>query len=158
MNKTTVTATAAVTSVQPHSSSVPDTNKVGEEGEEQLLQRKIALATEGFATIKYPEKVLRDRNRLSQENALTIAEYIISMKREANPRLSYIRDTIQFLSELSKSAGIEKPFKDMTREDILSYLDEYRKFDLLFLKWVTNKRDRCYMRCLETYPHVRMKY
>src|SRR5919199_775633 len=160
-----------------------------------------------------------------------IAEYIISMKREVNPRLSYIRYTIQFLSELSKSAGIEKPFKDMTREDLLSYLDRYRKFenedplhkwigsynikrvtlvrffkwlyytnvdspekrnelsaaerkpdcimgipklkrkeiscynpsdlwtqedDLLFLKWVTNKRDRCYhtmSRDLSARPH-----
>jgi hypothetical protein len=68
----------------------------------------VTLATEGFATIKYPEKVLQDRNRLSQENGLTIAEYIISMKREVNPRPSYIKYTIQFLSELSKSAGIEK--------------------------------------------------
>jgi hypothetical protein len=127
----TVTATiAAVTSVQLQSSSIPDTNKEKEEEkQEQFLQRKITLATEGFATIKYSEKVLRDRNRLSQENALTVAEYIISMKREVNPRLSYIRYTIQFLSELSKSAGIEKPFKDMAREDILSYLDRYRKFE-----------------------------
>jgi hypothetical protein len=31
--------------------------------------------------------VLRDRSRLSRENALTIAEYIIAMKREINPRL-----------------------------------------------------------------------
>jgi hypothetical protein len=76
MKKNIVTSTAAVTSVQP-GSSIHDTNK-----EEQLLQRKIILATEGFATIKYPEKVLQDRNRLSQENALIIAEYIISMKRE----------------------------------------------------------------------------
>ena len=51
------------------------------------------------------------------------------MKREVNPRLSYIRYTIQFLSELSKSVGIQKPFKDMIREDILSYLDRYRKFE-----------------------------
>ncbi|MFL6401133.1 MAG: hypothetical protein ACJ72J_16350, partial [Nitrososphaeraceae archaeon] len=223
----TVTATAAVTSVQPRSTSIPDTDKE----EERLLQRKITLATEGFATIKYPEKVLCDGNRLSKENALTIAEYIISMKREVNPSLSYIRYKIQFLSELSKSAGIEKPFKDMTREDILSYLDGYRKYenedplhkwigsynikrvtlmrffkwlyytnvdspekrnelsaaerkpdcimgipqlkrketscykpsdlwtqedDLLFLKWVTNKRDRCYhamSRDLSARPH-----
>ena len=70
--KTTVTATAAVTSVQPQSSSIPDANKE-EEKQEQLLQLKITLITEGFPTIKYPEKILQDRNRLSQENALTIA-------------------------------------------------------------------------------------
>ena len=77
MKKNTIAETAAVTSVQPQS-SVSDTNKEKEEEkQEQLLQRKIALATEGFAAIKYPEKALQDRNRLSQENALTIAEYII---------------------------------------------------------------------------------
>jgi hypothetical protein len=45
------------------------------------LDRKIALATEGFATAKFCEFVLRDRNRLSKENALTISEYIVAMKR-----------------------------------------------------------------------------
>ena len=60
------------------------------------------------------------------------------MKREVNPSLSYIKYTIQFLSEFSRSAGMEKPFKDMTREDLLLYLDRYRKFeneDLLH-KWM----------------------
>jgi uncharacterized protein YihD (DUF1040 family) len=153
------------------------------------------------------------------------------MKREVNPRLSYIRYTIQFLSKLSKSSGIKKKFEDMTRDDILCYLDKCRKSededplhrwigsydvkrailtrffkwlhysdvdnphkrnelsaserkpecimgiaklkrkevscykpsdlwtqedDLLFLKWVTNKRDRCYhamARDLSARPH-----
>jgi hypothetical protein len=46
------------------------------------------------------------------------------MKREINPRLSYKRYTIQFLSELSKVVGIEKKFIDMTSDDILCYLDK----------------------------------
>ena len=50
--------------------------------DEPLLQRKIALATEGLAT-KSSELILRDRNRLSKENALTVCNYIIAMKREA---------------------------------------------------------------------------
>jgi uncharacterized protein YihD (DUF1040 family) len=91
------------------------------------IERKITLATEGFTTIKFCELTLRDRSRLSKENALTISEYIIAMKREVNPRLSYIRYTIQFLSELSKYIGIEKRFEDMTRDDILLYLDSCRK-------------------------------
>jgi hypothetical protein len=84
--------------------------------EAALLERKIALATEGFTT-KFCELVLKDRNRMSQENALVLAEYIIAMKREVNPRLSYIRYTIQFLSELSKAIDKNKPFKDMTDID-----------------------------------------
>jgi hypothetical protein len=93
-----------------------------------LLTKKIVLATEVFTTSKYCELVLRDRNRLSKENALVICDYIIAMKREINPRLATIRTTIQFLSELSKSVGIEKRFEDMTREDdVLSHLDSCRK-------------------------------
>src|SRR6266567_4033525 len=78
------------------------------------IQRKITLATEGFTTSKFCELVLRDRSRLSRENALTISEYIIAMKKEINPRLNSIRTGIQFLSELSKTVGIEKRFQDMT--------------------------------------------
>jgi hypothetical protein len=70
------------------------------------LERKITLATEGFTSDRFCEHILRDRTRTSKENALTICEYIISMKREVNPRLSHKRNTIQFLSELSKSVGI----------------------------------------------------
>jgi hypothetical protein len=197
--------------------------------EEQLLERKISLATEGFTT-KYCESTLKDRSKLSKENALVVTEYIIAMKREVNSRYNTIRTTIEFLSLLSRSTGL-KHFRDMTREDILSYLDQSRKpenedplhkwiggyntkrvvlfrffkwlhypdignpekrnelsssekkpnciidipqlkrketscykpsdlwtqeDDLLFLKWVTNKRDRCYhmmARDLSARPH-----
>jgi len=71
----------------------------------------IILATEGFITM-FSESTLRDRSRLSKENALVVAEYIISMKREVNPRLGYIQYTIQFLSELSRAIGIPKKFID----------------------------------------------
>jgi hypothetical protein len=92
-----------------------------------LLERKITLATEGFTSTKFCELVLRDRDRLSKENELTICEYIIAMKREVNPRPSHKRNTIQFLSELSKAVGNEKRFIDMTQEDLLCYLDKCRK-------------------------------
>jgi integrase len=196
-----------------------------------LLERKISLATEGFTTHKFCELILRDRSRLSEENALTICDYIIAMKREVNPRLSYKKYTIQFLSELSRAVGLGKKFIDMIRDDVLSYLDKCRKTenedplhkwvgsynirlvilsrffkwlhypgvedpkrrnelsalerkpdcimgikqlkrkeiscykpsdlwtqedDLVFLKWVTNKRDRCYhtmARDLSARPH-----
>lgn len=202
--------------------------------EDLEIQRKITLAIEGFTTNRFCELILKDRSRISKENVLTVCSYIIAMKREVNPRLSYIKYTIQFLSELSKAVGIEKQFKDMTRDDVLLYLDSCRKpenedplhkwigsynvkrmtlvrffkwlyyypknidisperrselsaqegkpdcimgipqlkrkeiscykpsdlwsqeDDLLFLKWVTNKRDRCYhtmARDLSARPH-----
>jgi hypothetical protein len=45
--KPAVASTAAITSVQPQSSSIPAINVEDEKGE-QLLQRKIILTTEGF--------------------------------------------------------------------------------------------------------------
>jgi uncharacterized protein YihD (DUF1040 family) len=92
-----------------------------------ILDRKIVLVTEGFTTNRFCEMVLKDRSRLSEENALTICDYIIAMNREINPRLSYKRYIIEFLSELSRAVGIEKKFIDMTRDDILCYLDKCRK-------------------------------
>jgi hypothetical protein len=63
------------------------------------LNRKITLVTEGFSTTnKYCELILRDRNRLSKENALTVCDYMLAMKREINPRLTTMSNTIQFLS------------------------------------------------------------
>ena len=61
-----------------------------------LLERKISIATED-STDKFCKLVLKDRSRLSKENSLTVCEYVIAMKREINPRLSYKRYTIQFL-------------------------------------------------------------
>jgi hypothetical protein len=198
--------------------------------DDERLETRITLATKGF-TRKFCELLLKDRNRLSRENAMTVSEYVIAMKREINPRYNYVRYTIQYLSELSRTVGISKKFIDMTRDDILTYLDKNRKpededplhkwigsynircvalarffkwlyypdinsskrrnelssqenkpecimgipqlrrkeiscykpsdlwtqeDDLLFLKWVTNKRDRCYhimARDLSARPH-----
>jgi integrase len=91
------------------------------------LDRKVTLATECFTTAKASELILKDRTRLSEENALTVCNYIIAFKHEVNPRPSYIKYTIQFLSELSKAVGVEKRFEDFTKDDILLYLDSYRK-------------------------------
>src|SRR6516225_9079020 len=81
--------------------------------ENELLEKKINMATEGFARTKFCELVLKDRNRLSRENALTVSDYIIAMKREVNPRLSYRKSTIQIIAELSKTIGIAKKFVDV---------------------------------------------
>jgi len=55
---------------------------------DDLLELKISMASEGFGTTKFCELILKDRNRLSKENALTVSDYIIAMKREVNPRLN----------------------------------------------------------------------
>jgi integrase/recombinase XerD len=205
--------------------------QISSKNDKELLGKKINTAVEGFGTNRFCELILKDRNRLSKENALTVSDYIIAMKREVNPRPNYKKSTIQIIAELSKTIGIAKKFIDMTRDDLLSYLDKCRKpdnedplhqwigsyntkrvvlsrffkwlhypevddpkrrnelsalgrkpdcimgirhlkrkeiscykpsdlwsqeDDLLFLKWVTNKRDRCYhtmARDLSARPH-----
>jgi len=94
---------------------------------DDLLEMKISMASEGFGMTKFCELILKDRNRLSKENALTVSDYIIAMKREVNPRLNYKKSTMKIISELSKTLGILKKFIDMTRDDVLSYLDKCRK-------------------------------
>jgi integrase len=67
------------------------------------------------------------------------------MKREINPRYNYVRYTVQFLSELSRIAGLYKKYIDMTREDVLTYLDKSRKpenEDPLH-RWIGSYNIRC---------------
>lgn len=58
--------------------------------------------------------------------ASIITDYIEVMKSETNPSDSYRRDIIEVLIGFSKYHD-NKSFKDMTRDDILSYLDSFRK-------------------------------
>lgn len=98
---------------------------------------KVKLALEHLHT-PFCESLLMDRARLSKENAVVLADYIVALKREINPRASYVKNNIQFLSELSRFVGIGKRFEDLTKYDILSYLDSLRKSenDDLMHKWI----------------------
>lgn len=86
------------------------------------FDRKISLATEGLRS--YIQKWLRTRT--SKRNAITISEYIISLRREINPSQNYQRMQIQALVELSEYSE-QKLFKQLRREDLLSFLDKFRK-------------------------------
>lgn len=84
--------------------------------------RRISLATEGLPL--YVENWLRIKT--SNENALTISEYVLSLRREINPSQNYTRMQIQALVELSEYSK-QKPFEQLTREDVLSFLGENRR-------------------------------
>jgi len=93
---------------------------------EKDVAEKVRLALEHLH-LPFYESLLMDRARMSKENAAVLADYIIAMKREINPRASYVKNNIQFLSELSRFVGIEKRFEDFIKYDILSFLDSIRK-------------------------------
>jgi integrase/recombinase XerD len=66
----------------------------------------------------------------SEENALTIAEYIMTLMTEINLSDHYREDLITVLSKLSSHhPGNNKSFKMMTRQDIVAFLNRFRKND-----------------------------
>jgi hypothetical protein len=87
------------------------------------LKRKLLSAAAGLEP--FFEKILRQK--LQKENALDIAEYINTAKREINISTGYRRINIQTLVDLSKFHLNKKNFKEMIKEDILQYLDSLRR-------------------------------
>jgi hypothetical protein len=64
---------------------------------------------------------------ITEGNALKIAEDIQAMKIETNLSDNYRRDVIGLLCTFSKFHGTDKKeFKDIAREDIISFLESYR--------------------------------
>jgi hypothetical protein len=60
-------------------------------------------------------------------NGLVIAQFITSLNTEVNPSRPYRIIIIEVLTMLSKFLSYNKEFKDMTREDIISFLNSRRK-------------------------------
>jgi hypothetical protein len=65
-------------------------------------------------------------------NALTICDYVSSMKSEINASDHYRKDVIILLCNLwtffnNNSNNNNKSFKEIIREDLLSFLNSYRK-------------------------------
>jgi integrase len=88
-----------------------------------LLNRKIGFAT---ADLRSQQELSKGLHGISPENAFIISEYIMAMNRESNPSDNYRRDNIRILCIFSKYSK-NKPFKAITRNDIISFLDSYRK-------------------------------
>jgi hypothetical protein len=108
-----------------------------------LFERKIQISTEGLLPA-----CSEGLYKLPQENALSVANYIISMKTEINLSDNYRRDNINVLCRLSQYSNHKKSFKDMTREDILAFLYSFRKTEASdpLHKWIgTYNLFRAYM-------------
>ena len=97
-------------------------NKTSNEG--LVSDKKIALAMEGLPP--FYERLLKERT--CKENALAIANYNIASIREFNISASSKRTNIETLADLSEFLS-QKNFREMLREDILTYLDNLRKPD-----------------------------
>jgi integrase len=102
-----------------------------------IIRTKIENAVEGLPLDCF--NFLYNRvSPANKENALTICDYISSLKSEINPSDSYKRNTIILLSKFSIFFKNVEPFKDFTRQDILSFLDSFRKVETVdpLHKWI----------------------
>jgi integrase/recombinase XerD len=109
--RATITATTTITTANEESKEAA-----------LLLERKIAIATEGFV-----DHITTKLRRLqSKQNIETICDYILAMNAEVNPSLAHKRNQMQILCYLSTHCK-QMPFIKMTRKDILGYLDSLRK-------------------------------
>jgi hypothetical protein len=86
-----------------------------------LLDRKIEEATANI-----PLSITRLLLSIGEDNIATIVKYIAVTKSETNLSDSYRKDLIALLSRFSKYND-NKPFKDLTRVNIISFLDSLRK-------------------------------
>lgn len=86
-----------------------------------ILETKIDDSTSGLQ----PE-YSRLLHTTSEDNVLTIGNYIQALRVEINPSDHYRRDVIRLLCTLSRY-NKNHSFKDMNRDDIISFLDSYRK-------------------------------
>ena len=96
------------------------------------LEKKIDDITKGL-----DKAWSKNLHGLSLENAKVICNYLISMRTEINPSDNYRRDSIKMPYLLSKYLE-NKPFDEMTRKDIIDFLDSFRKPEAIdpLHKWI----------------------
>jgi integrase/recombinase XerD len=90
--------------------------------EDPNFDRKLDLITAGAKP--FIKKHLL--TRITKDNCLVIINYILAFQTEVNPSEKYRIDTIYKLKQLAEFHN-PKPFKEMTRQDIVEFLDHLRK-------------------------------
>ncbi|NAL78177.1 hypothetical protein [Nitrososphaera sp. AFS] len=102
-----------------------------------LIERKLQAAVDGLPSDCHNvlcKKVLP----YSIVNAQTIADYVLALKTEVNPGDHYRVDIIRLLSQFSIFFKNQKSFTEITRADLLAFLDTVRKPENLdpMHKWI----------------------
>jgi integrase len=100
----------------------------------EAIEMKIADTVAGFRP--YTFRILHDQ--VLPENTAIICGYITSMRHEVNPSDNYREDVILLLAKFSLFFNNQKAFKQITREDLLSFLDSFRKSENVdpLHKWI----------------------
>ena len=101
---------------------------VSSDSEIDKLRLKIENADDGLPSASECFNYLYNRVLPAcWENALDTCDYISSLKSEINTSDCYRKNTIILLCTFSIFFKNTKLFKEITREDILSFLDSFRE-------------------------------
>jgi hypothetical protein len=90
--------------------------------DDYLFERKIHIATDGL-----PQYYTTLLVKTLKQNALAIGDFIINMNTEINPSSNHKMNCIAVIGQLSKFYDNKKLFTEMSRQEILSFLDSFRK-------------------------------
>jgi integrase len=109
------------------------------EGENPLFELRLKNALDGLEDYFYDHL----NNRISKLNALTIVNYVLAMKVEENLSINHKRGVVTSLKLLSQFSD-NKPFKEMTKEDLLAFLDKHRRPETIdpTHKWIGTYNQR----------------
>ncbi len=88
------------------------------------LSSKIEDATKGLTPL-FP----RSLGKLSPKQISVICDYILALRSEMKLSDKYRQSILTTLSTLARCVGKSKGFKDFTRQDIITYLNRFRKED-----------------------------
>ena len=89
---------------------------------DSTLERKINLIAKDLSP-NYANRLYG----ILGNNALSIVDFILSLKTEINLSNNHTRNNIMVLTLLSRFHNDLKSFKEMTREDVIAFLDGARK-------------------------------
>jgi hypothetical protein len=92
----------------------------------ETLGRLIDSITKDFLR-KGISSRLKALAKKGSRNAATICDHILAEQTEHNIKASTAESKVKSLLWLSKHLNDEKPFEQMTKQDILSYLNSLRK-------------------------------
>jgi hypothetical protein len=87
-----------------------------------MFDMQIDLITKGLPPA-YADRLCN----IPRDNALAIIDFILSLRTEINLSNHHIMNNIMALTSLSKYHNNKKSFREMTRVDILSYLNRFRR-------------------------------
>ena len=91
-----------------------------------LVERKMEAAADGLS-LDCLNLLFKKVFPYSPTNAKTIADYVLALRAETNPADHYRTDIIHLLTTFSMFFKNQKTFIEISRDDLLAFLDSFRK-------------------------------